>query len=42
MHIDVAVTGCASDFEEVCKSSIDFLICSRDDQEWISVEFRVW
>ena len=24
------------------KSSKDFPLCSRDDHEWFSVEFRVW
>ena len=24
------------------KPSIDFPICSKDDQEWFSIEFRVW
>ena len=24
------------------KSSIDFPFCSKDDQEWFSVEFKVW
>jgi len=26
----------------VFKLSIDFPLCSRDDQEWFSAEFRVW
>ena len=38
----MAVTGRASDFWEARKSSIDFPLCSRDDQEWFSIEFRVW
>ena len=42
MDIDVAVTERASDFWEARKSSIDFPLCSRDDQEWFSIEFRVW
>ena len=24
------------------QSSIDFPLCSRDDHEWFSIEFRVW
>ena len=42
MDIDVAVTERASDFWEARKSSIDFPLCSRDDQEWFSIEFGVW
>jgi len=42
VDIDVAVIRRASEFWEVHQSSIDFPFCSRDDQEWFSVEFRVW
>ena len=42
MDIDVAVIAHAFELWEVRKLSIDFLLCSWDDQEWFSVEFRVW
>ena len=42
MDIDVAMIGHAFKFWEVCQLSVDFLLCSWDDQEWFSVEFRVW
>jgi len=42
MDINVAVIRHASEFWEVRKSSIDFPLCSRDDQEWFSTKFRVW
>ena len=42
MDIDVAVIRHASEFWEVRKSSIDFPLYSRDDQEWFSTKFRVW
>jgi len=27
---------------EACKSSVDFPLCFRDDQEWFSAKFKVW
>ena len=42
VDIDISVVGYASKFWEACRSSIDFPLCSRDDQEWFSTEFRVW
>ena len=39
MDIDVAMIGYASDFYEARKSSIDFPLYSRDNQEWFFVEF---
>ena len=42
MEIDVTVIWRASEFWEACKSSIDFPLCSRDDQEWFSAKFKVW
>lgn len=41
MEIDIAMIGHTSEFWEACNSSIDFPLCSRDNQEWFSTEFRV-
>ena len=40
--INIAVIRRAFEFWEVRKLSIDFPLCSRDYQEWFSIEFRVW
>ena len=42
VDIDISVVGYASEFWEVRRSSIDFPLCSRDNQEWFFTEFRVW
>ena len=42
MDIDIAIVGHALEFWKARRSSIDFPLYSRDDQEWFSVEFRVW
>lgn len=42
MDIDIAMVGHASKFWEVHKSSIDFPLCFRDNQEWFSTVFRIW
>ena len=42
MDVDIAVIGHAFKFWEARKSSIDFPLYSRDDQEWFTTEFRVW
>ena len=42
MDIDIVVVGRALEFWEAHRSSIDIPLCSRDDQEWLSTEFRVW
>ena len=42
VDINVTVIRHAFEFWEARKSSIDFPICSRDDQEWFSAKYRVW
>lgn len=42
MDVDIAMVGCAPEFWQAHGLSIDFPLCSRDDQEWFSAEFRVW
>ena len=41
MDIDITVVRSASKFWEVRRSSIDFPLYSRDDQEWFSAEIKV-
>ena len=41
VDINMAIAGHASKFWEARRSSIDFPLCSWDDQEWFSAKFRV-
>ena len=42
MDVDIKVVGHALEFWEACRSSIDFPLYSKDDQEWFSAKFSVW